>query len=184
MGKINDSYFVNISSIGFDTYVVKNARLIKKLPLIPGNIAYLISIFVTLVTYKKQNINIIIDGKKINTKVFLVAFGIGKYYGGGMKVLPKALLNDDKFDICIVHSVPKLIVLLLFPKLIKGEHLTEKLSKYIIYKKTSKFQIIGEKPMLVNRDGEIYTYNNIECTIISKGFSLIKPKFNNKKINN
>ena len=102
LGKINDTYFVNISSIGFDTYVVKNARLIKKLPLIPGSIAYLLSIFVTLCTYKKQNVKILIDEEKVNAKIFLVAFGIGKYYGGGMKVLPNAIINDEKIDICIV----------------------------------------------------------------------------------
>ncbi|WBW95139.1 diacylglycerol/lipid kinase family protein [Oceanirhabdus sp. W0125-5] len=181
LGKINDTYFVNIFSIGFDTYVVKNARLIKKLPLIPGSIAYLLSIFITLLTYRKQNIKISIDGKQINTKVFLTAFGLGKFYGGGMKVLPNAVINDDTLDICIVHSISKIAVLFLFPKLIKGEHLDKKMAKYITYKKTSNFQITSDKPMLVNRDGELYTYNNIDCSIISKGFLLIKPKVNEKR---
>ena len=94
LAKIDDRYFINISSVGIDAEVTSNAKDLKRYPLISGKIAYMLSVFITIFKYKSQDIQLIIDGIEITLKSTLLAMANGKYYGGGMKVAPYADLQD------------------------------------------------------------------------------------------
>ncbi|NMB95836.1 MAG: diacylglycerol kinase family lipid kinase, partial [Clostridiaceae bacterium] len=50
IGKINDRFFINISSIGFDANVVYNAAKFKKIPFVNGLLAYTMGVLLTLVS--------------------------------------------------------------------------------------------------------------------------------------
>lgn len=174
---INNADFCNISSIGFDALVTQMARGLKKIPFIPGNVAYLLAIFTALISFKRDKMEIALDDDVISKKIFLIAFGKGKYYGGGMKVLPNAEVSSNSMDVCIVHSISKLMVLFLFPKLIKGTHIDKSLSKYILYKKVKKIEIRSRKDILLNRDGELYDFGSkLNVGISSNKINLIIPE--------
>ena len=89
VGKINERYFINISSLGFDAEVVYKSHKIKSSI---GNrtICLHFKRFATLISYKTNPLKIIIDGQTIEKALFLVAVANGKYYGGGMQAVPLA----------------------------------------------------------------------------------------------
>mgnify|MGYP001426147672 FL=1 len=55
IGRVNGRYFINIASVGFDAEVAHNAVKFKKLPLIPGSLAYILSTIITAIR-KKNNL--------------------------------------------------------------------------------------------------------------------------------
>lgn len=175
IGKINNKHFINISSVGIDAEIAYNAKIFKRNPLIPSKLSYLFSIFTTLIKYSSYNIEIHIDNMHIKDKILLVAIGNGRYYGGGMKVLPNANPFDNDFDVCVVKNMSKLNILKLFPVLIKGNH--ETLKDYVMFYKGSKIQIYSKENMKINIDGEILenTHVKFEMVIKKVNFVFINP---------
>ncbi|MCY6482910.1 diacylglycerol kinase family lipid kinase [Clostridium aestuarii] len=172
LAKINDRYFINISSVGIDAEVTNNARKLKTFPFISGGVAYILSIFMTIFTYKYKHIKLKIDDKEIKSQITLLAIANGKYYGGGMKVSPYADLQDGILDICVIDKLSKMKILVLFPKLMKGKHSD---IKEVSFYKGKKITLISEKGILVNIDGELIKVQQIDLQIIPKSIKVIIP---------
>lgn len=151
IGDVNNLTFFNIASIGFDGEVLRNTITIKKI--IKSRFAYGISVIYSLFSFKKKKIQINIDGKIIDEDVILVAVGNGKYYGGGMKILPEAKVDDGYFDICVISKIGKIKLLFLFPSIFKGKHI--KYTKYVKTYKGKNIKITARDGVYLNMDGEI-----------------------------
>lgn len=125
----NEKVFTNIASVaGLDAIVAnevneqKNKGLMKN-KMIYKNIYYLILIK-NILTFKAPKLEIELgDGTKIPQKVTIVTICNGKYYGNGIPISPNSELNDGKFDVCIADETPRLKILALLQKVMKGEHL-------------------------------------------------------------
>jgi len=156
IGRVNGHNFLNIASIGFDTEVVCVTNTIKKR--IKNKIAYILGILWTLLYYRKASVDLEIDGISYKRNLVLLAIGKGKYYGGGLKVLPMAEIDNGYLHICLVKDISNLKILFLFPSIIKGNHL--KYKKYVeIYK--GRHIILKNKDQInLNIDGEIILVNS------------------------
>ena len=74
-------------------------------------------------TFKPYKLDIKIDGNDYHfDNVWFFVCNNGKYFGGGMKVTPKAVREDDVLDICVVHSIKRWRLLLIFPTIFVGLH--------------------------------------------------------------
>jgi len=172
LAKVNDKYFINISSIGFDANVVYNADKFKKVPGVTGSMAYLISIIYTIFKKKICNINIDIDGKKMELKLLLAAVANGKYYGGGIIPTPDAKLDDGLFDICLVTDMRRMQMFSLFPKYMKGLHAQ---LKQVSFYKGKKISIESQENLCLNIDGEIFTARTINFELLENAIKVIFP---------
>lgn len=151
IGMVNGSYFLNIASIGFDAEVVMNNMKIKKK--IKNEFSYVISVIYSLISFKKKKVEIEIDGKIIKDQVYLLAVGNGKYYGGGMKIIPMAKIDDGYLDICTISNISKFKILFLFPTIFKGTHVEH--TKHVKIYKGKRIKFKSEEGLLLNVDGEI-----------------------------
>ncbi|OPX45745.1 diacylglycerol kinase [Ruminiclostridium hungatei] len=172
LARVNDKYFINIASIGFDANVVYNAELFKKKPGITGSMAYLLSIIYTVFKHRICSIEVDIDGEKTAMNALLVAVANGRYYGGGIMPAPEAQLDDGLLDVCLVSEVSRLKILSLFPKYIKGRH---GVIKQVSFKKCKKVKILSETEFSLNIDGEILTAKCADFEIIQSGIRVILP---------
>ncbi|MHB8066082.1 MAG: diacylglycerol/lipid kinase family protein, partial [Ruminiclostridium sp.] len=172
LAKVNDKYFINISSIGFDADVVFNADKFKKVPGITGSMAYLISIVYTVFKKKICNVKIDIDGKKLELKLLLAAVANGKYYGGGIIPTPDAKIDDGLFDICLVTEMSRIQILRLFPKYVKGLHAQ---LKQVSFYRGKKISIQSEEDLCLNIDGEILTAQVMIFEILENAIKVIFP---------
>ncbi|NLM36329.1 MAG: diacylglycerol kinase family lipid kinase [Clostridiales bacterium] len=172
LGKCNEKYFINIASVGLDAEIVYNSIKLKRLPFIPSKFAYLLSIFTTVFGYKSKKLNIQLDDKNIYEKTLLTAVANGKYYGGGMKVAPRAELCDGSFEICHVKEASPFKIIRLFPRLIKGVHDT---IKEVTFYKGKKIKIECEEEMSVNIDGELFRAKDISLEILPKAIRIVRP---------
>lgn len=170
IGLANGKCFLNISSVGFDAEVVRNTDKIKTK--IKGRTAYILGVLVTLFKYRVKDTYLEIDNEVFNRKMLLLAVGNGQYYGGGMKILPQAKIDDGYLHLCLVKDINNLKLLFLFPSIFKGNHL--KYTKYLeIYKaKTIKIKTPGE--FYLNLDGDlILTENQVEFKMSNKKLQII-----------
>ncbi|MGI6668281.1 MAG: diacylglycerol/lipid kinase family protein [Acetivibrionales bacterium] len=170
--RINDKYFINIASLGFDAEVAYQTNHFKKLPLISGSMAYVLGILSTISICKNHHMELRTDNGVLSGKTLLVAVGIGKYYGGGVLALPDAEVDDGLFDICYVEAKPRLDILRLFTKYMKGLH-REIEGVHLIRSKS--VEIIPDEPIPLNRDGEIVMADKAVFEIFPKGIPFIVP---------
>jgi diacylglycerol kinase (ATP) len=172
VGRVNGRYFLNISSVGIDAEITYNAREFKKVPFFSGHFAYLFSIFATVFKYKSKSTEIRIDCDQKVQNTLLFAVANGKYYGGGMKVAPGAIVDDGVFEICNVKDVSKVRILRLFPKLIDGTHDT---IKEVSFHKGKNIFLSCEEDFTLNVDGELFRTRKAAFEIIPKGIKVIIP---------
>lgn len=172
LGKVNNRYFLNIASVGFDAEVAYNSIKFKKLPLVNGTAAYILGLLLTVFKYKSYDLIIEVDNTSYKLNSLLVAVANGKYYGGGINVAPKANLNDGFFDVCLIKRVGRFKILGLFPKVIKGTHET---IKEVNFKSGKVVHIISKEDLAFNIDGEIIKGKEAEFEIIKHGMQIVIP---------
>ena len=152
IGRINDVSFLNIASLGFDAEVTVNHDKFKGR--VKGKLVYILSVIYTLFDYKDKRLEIDIDDEKLDEDILLLAVGNGKYYGGGMKILPSAEVDDGYLHICIVSGIGKIKTLFLFPTIFKGNHINHR--KYVKVYKAKTIKVRSKKEIFLNIDGDIF----------------------------
>jgi diacylglycerol kinase (ATP) len=102
----------------------------------------------------------------------VVAFGNAPTYGDGLRIVPRAELDDGKLDVCVVSNMGKLRLLRLFPSLYSGGHLG---IPEVEYFQTAFLRIQTEIPMEVYADGEYVCRTPVEISVQPKALKVIVP---------
>ncbi len=171
--KANDTYFINVASVGFDAEVADNTKIFKKIPLVKGSLSYLFSLFYTLVNMKPYTIRYKMNDMQDSSNYLLIAFCNGKYYGGGFLPAPKADLSDGLLDICRVKHTKRRVIFKCFPKLRDGTHDT---LDVVTIEKTKSIHIQSEQELCLNIDGEISKTKDLQIEIIPETVKILVPK--------
>ncbi|MBV7507332.1 diacylglycerol kinase family lipid kinase [Bacillus sp. sid0103] len=152
----NEHYFINNMGAGFDaiiSYEVNQSRmkaLLNKLGM--GRMVYVYFMLKKLFTYKTSTIDLSIDGKKhIFEQTWFVTVSNQPYYGGGMKIAPRAEPDDGLFDITVVHQLTRWKLLLVFISVFWGKHIHFKEVKTYTGRNVS---IHSPTKLFVHADGE------------------------------
>lgn len=168
LGICNGSYFINISSGGFDSEVVLESE--KNRAYLSGAGSYLAAVIKTIFLYKPQTLKVRIDQEEFEKKVLLVAVANGRYYGGGFMPTPEADLLDGVLDICVVEKMPKLKMLLLFHKYRRGVH---RGVKGVSFYRGRNVSLVSKQNLAVNIDGEVSRCTEVQFGIVPKGIRIV-----------
>ena len=90
--------------------------------------------------------------------------------GKGMKIAPKANLNDGLIDLVLIQDASRLKLLKLMPKLFTGEHINDNIVKYI---HVSKLELEPKKRSQLNIDGETKGKTPFKLTLLSNQIEII-----------
>lgn len=151
-------YFNNLAGIGYDGYVVRNLKNLKKV----GSLAFLISGFYSLLSYNKTKYTIRIKNKTLHEECLMILFGICKYSGGGLRLTKNPNPKDGLLDITIVKNISIFDLLLNLPKLYNGDIVYHK--KVETYK-DEVIQIINHNNSIIEADGEIIGTDSLDVII-------------------
>ncbi len=154
--------FINVAGLGLDGDTV--ARVNRTTKIFGGFISFLWGTLVSLILYKNRKMLIKIDGEVIYTEpVTLVSFCNGRYFGGGMKIAPKAIIDDGYFDIIIIRGLSKFNLIKSLPKVYKGTHLSH---PRIVSLRGKNIEVDASVNALLNLDGEQPGNAPVEISIL------------------
>lgn len=162
LGKINDTYFINVACTGVDAEVANNVDILRKTK-IPTSQLYNASIVYTFVKFKPKKVKLKTNIKKIEGKYTILSICNGGYYGGGFNIAPKSQLTDGLLDIYYAEEMPKLKMIPLILKVKNGKHEGKrKVHKF----RTNHVELELEENVTFNVDGEKLTNNKFVIDII------------------
>ncbi|MDF2630486.1 MAG: hypothetical protein K0R39_4317 [Symbiobacteriaceae bacterium] len=117
-------YFFNIAGIGFDAEVSRQVNDYGPvLKAVGGTLPSLLAIVGTLFKFNGVPVKVQKDEETMEIpRMLLMAVGIARYYGGGMNILPDAVIDDGKFDIAWGFDLGRSELVSLVGKIYKGGH--------------------------------------------------------------
>ena len=126
---------------------------------------YNIASLIEIIRFKERQINLIIDNTDISDDYSFILCCNTIHTGKGMRIAPKAKLDDGLIDIITVKKTNRLKLLKLFPKIFSGKHIDDPI---VNYHQTSKLSIKPKinTPLIV--DGEIVGRTPCSINILSK----------------
>jgi diacylglycerol kinase (ATP) len=128
-GEEASRFFVNVASFGMGGEVIRRVKSRAGLPagaarLLGGKLSFAAAALQSALTFEKPSVHVSLDGgaeSRLTVANFCVANA--RYFGGGMKIAPKALLDDGLFDVVAVGDVSAAKVLTNSYRLYLGTHL-------------------------------------------------------------
>ena len=162
---------INVLNAGLDAAIADNMNIFRKWPIISGSMKYKLAIAYTIFGARKYKLKIRVDNKIYKGVYTLIAIGNNKYYGGGVKALPYAQIDDGMLDVCLIDSTTLIQKLLFLPKYSKGKHEDIKLVKLLRGKEIS---VVSTRKMPVSVDGEIHYTNRFKAKVEEKSVNIIK----------
>ena len=158
-------YFNNLAGIGYDGYVVKNLKYLKKI----GSIAFLLSGLYSLLSYRKKKYSITIGDETLKEECLMIIFGICKYSGGGLRVTKYPNPTDGLLDITIVKKFSFFNLLFNLHKLYNGNIVHhKKVDNY----KVKELNIINDNS-IIEADGEIVGTGSLKVHIIPNAIQFL-----------
>jgi len=117
----NGTPFLNVAGVGLDAAV---AGVVNSKPRhVKGTLGYLLAALATLPRFEPTELTLRLPDRQWSGRVWLVAFGNGRCYGGGMRIAPEAELCDGLLDIVVVEAMPRVELLGQLPGLFSGKHI-------------------------------------------------------------
>jgi YegS/Rv2252/BmrU family lipid kinase len=167
---VNDSYFLNVASIGLSVRIAERQTELQKKQL--GILSYAVAALGTLSEAERFEATIELRGHQARVHAYQIAVGNGVHFGGGMKVSPEALIDDGLLDIYAIEtaSIPDLIALA--PQLRSGT-LVER--DDVAYFRSEEALITTIEPMPVNTDGELTTETPATFSVLRSALEFFAP---------
>lgn len=171
LGRMGDSYFVNVIGVGFDAQVACDVN--RKFRRLTGLGAYLAGILKNLVTYRNAPLELEYDGRLWTGRALLVAVGNGKYLAGGLYILPQAEPDDGWFHICLAKDIGKLETLKVLPQVISGRHTGH---RDVAILKARRIKVQSPAPLMIQADGEILGSLPLDIEVQPRALAVLAPE--------
>lgn len=114
-----ERWFGGVLAAGFDAVVNERANGWRRPR---GRARYTLAVLRELPVFRPVPYVITLDGTRLERRAMLVAVGNGPAYGGGMRVLPPAEVDDGLLDVLVVHELSTTAFLRVFPRVFAGRH--------------------------------------------------------------
>ena len=170
LGRIGDKFFHTIATCGYDAEVGR--RVTEEGSILPGTLAYTQKAITTLPKFEAPEARIEGDFGIFKGKILLTSVGITSSYGGGMKILPDAIVDDGLFDVCIIKPISNLTILRMLITLYWGGHTSH---PNVQIHRTRTLSIDTEPPLKLYADGELIGPVPTKIEIINHGITIVVP---------
>lgn len=173
--KVNDFYSINVTSLGFDTQVLKRAYdYLDKNPKL-GKKAYGLAVLKSLNKINCENLELkleLVDGSNFEIKgnYLISALCNGGFYGSGFNPAPEAKIDDGVLNLLLADKIPFIRFVPLIKKYKEGRH---KESKYINEILVKSGTIKSKNKFIANADGEIFETDEIKFQVLPKALNWV-----------
>jgi len=167
-GEAKQTWFACALSAGFDAIVNERAN---HMTWPKGPNRYILALAIELAKLKPITYELTLDGVKTTTKAALIAIGNAVSLGGGMKITPDAKLDDGLLDVLVVQPVSRIAFVRIFPRVFKGEHLTDRRVSVVRAQRV----VISSPGIAAFADGERLGLLPIEVEVVPNALRVLAP---------
>lgn len=172
-----DRLSLNIASIGMDASVGQKMQRYKNLPGVNGSMAYNIAVVDVFCHPIGVDMDIEIDTEdgvvRRNGKYLMTLAANGQYYGGGYRGAPQAVPYDELLDFVMVKKISRVKIPFFLGKYKAGDYADLDCCEHI---QGTAMRVKAAKPMVCNVDGECFTADRMDFTLVRRAFRFVLPK--------
>jgi YegS/Rv2252/BmrU family lipid kinase len=151
---MNNFPFFCTAGAGFDAYIGQCFATHKK----RGFQAYVQTTLWEYINYKSESYKLIMPGKTIEKRAFLISFANAAQYGNNAYIAPKADTQDGLFDVCLLRPFPSVQAINMGVKLFNR---TLDNSRYLHIWQTKEAILERQAPAPVHIDGEPHMMDEV-----------------------
>jgi diacylglycerol kinase (ATP) len=177
-------YFCCVAGVGLDGEVSQRANRLPRW--LRGHGGYVLSLAPTIFTFSPLPMKILTPAEsneagndqcagwttRSDQPTLLAAFANTPLYGGGMKIAPRAEMDDGLLDVCIVGGFDPFKLFCMFPTIYSGRHLS---IKEVEYFQASRARVETEQPLDVYADGEYVCRTPVEISMHCGALRVVTP---------
>lgn len=167
-------YALNICSVGLDARIGTSVGKYKRLPLVTGSGAYILSTGINLVKGIYRHYIVEIDGEEYSGDQTLICVSNGRWYGGGFNPTPDAVPDDGLLDVLLIRGVSRLAVPSVIGKFKSGRY--AELPDLIRHFRCKTVNIRCDSENEINLDGELLMGKDIRFEVVPKAIRFFYPK--------
>lgn len=157
--------FANIAEVGWGADVTRRANL---LPRLVGPSRYLLATVASTVRLEAVQATVRVDHTEQTEPVTEVVVANGQFFGGGMKIAPRALPDDGTFNVQTWRGGPREVFENL-PRVRTGEHLQH---ASVREWQSTTVAVTAAEPMTVEADGEVLGTTPASFDVLPRVLSL------------
>lgn len=151
---------INVIGTGIDVDVL---RRYYKWRGKPTKVKYLFALIASLFKFNFYKMHFNLSGKEDDRYCMLAAAANGRFFGGGVEIAPKAIVDDGLMDVITVGHIKKTSIPGAFIALKKHKILSYPATRM---ERTDKIEISGENLVALQVDGEIYENTPFKIELI------------------
>lgn len=170
VGRMNDRYFVNVSSGGF--LAAASMATSERLKTLTGRLAYLIGGAQALLDYEPVRTRVALDDDALEASLYAFAVCNAPLVGGGRLIAPDAVIDDGLFDVCLIHAMPTVDFVGLLASVTAGEHVHDERVDYI---RTGRVTLDFDRPVPLNTDGQVFEGRRCEYRLLPRAARFLVP---------
>lgn len=160
-------YFFMLAGVGLDASVVSHVR--PRLKRRVGEAAFWYAGLGHLAHWTPREFTVEIGGERLTATY--AAVGKAPWYGGGLALTPRASLDADTFEVCVINTRSRLRYLRLLAHAVRGGAPVG--TRGVTYVRASRLRCVGEAA--VQADGELIGELPMTFEIVPEGLEVVVP---------
>jgi diacylglycerol kinase (ATP) len=149
-GQEQRRYFANDANLGFAAKVVERLERTGKFS--RGSAPYFTALLLSALRHENHEVTLQWDDQNVTLPITTLLVCNCETTGGGMRVAPKALVDDGALDAVVIGALQPWEILWHAPKIYRGTHV--QLSQ-VITPRVKQISISAPQPLTVVTDGEL-----------------------------
>ncbi len=161
-------YFFMMAGVGLDASVVQSVspRLKRRV----GEAAFWYAGLAHLAHWVPKEFTVEVNGESLTATY--AAVGKAPWYGGGLAITPRARLEDEEFEVCVIDTHSRLRYLRLLSHAMRGGA-PEEGTRGLTFRRASRLRCVGD--VAVQADGELIGELPMTFEVVKEGLELIVP---------
>ncbi|HSR49213.1 MAG TPA: diacylglycerol kinase family protein [Acidobacteriota bacterium] len=169
IGWERDRHFILMAAIGYPAHVAEETNRMKRLK---GPLAFFAAVYKALGRMKPISVRMWLDGEEKQLECTSILLQNTPYCGGGQLMAPQASMQDGKLDVVVIGPVGKLDLMLNFPRIYRGTHVTH--PAFSVYQ-AAQVRIETETAMHKMFDGDVEGETPLEARAMRAALKVVVP---------
>ncbi len=164
-------YFDNSCGVAMEPAV---AYEVERMTRISGNIRYVLGVIRGFLKLKAWHMEVHWDGGCFEAPTYLLSVSNSPRTGGVFNIAPNASLDDGLLDVVFAPEMPKIEVLSILPRLLKGSHINHPMITTV---RTTRLWVRSQPGTPMHVDGELVTDSAkiLNYQVLPGKISLLSP---------